>query len=274
MKLHTVYLAILSFGLCLRLVKAIDLMGLSLWEPPRELFDLSDVFHQTEGLSGMIRRHQEYIDSIRHSYFRGAASLWSSPGRTQMVNDENHFEVSLDITGMNSSDLAIQFDESTRLLTISGQQTNKDNGFGYFSNSQFTRSFSVDPFVQADQMTATVEKDRLTVSAPKDIHRLHHSVRSIPVVDTNNVLTLPKVDTTWDRKESELSSNDRMSSAGDLNPLHTIEKRLSQGMLHLPQLKDEDVSQEIIDPNKHPIENQLEKDRMKAYKTDELRRRR
>jgi hypothetical protein len=91
MKLYAVYLAILSFGLCPRFVRALDLMGLALWEPPRELLDLSDLFYQTEALSGMIRRHQEYIDSLQHSFFRGAS--WSSTGRAQMVNDKKHFEV-------------------------------------------------------------------------------------------------------------------------------------------------------------------------------------
>jgi HSP20 family molecular chaperone IbpA len=268
MNLSAVYLAILSFGIRPRFVRAIDLMGLALWEPPRELFDLSYLFYPTETLSGMIRRHQEFIDSLQHPFFRGAS--WTSTGDAQMVNDENRFEVSLDISGMNSNDLTIQFDESTLLLTISGHHT-KMNEAGYHFDSQFSRSFSVDPFVQVEKMTADVHNDRLTVSAPKDINRLKHSVRTIPIIDTNKLDTLPAIDAVNVEDERKQVSK---TSRKDFDPFH-VKERVEQAQLHLQQSKDEkDITQQNYDPKENPIEKLLEEDKMNAYRASELRRRR
>jgi HSP20 family molecular chaperone IbpA len=266
MNLYVASLAMLSFGLCSNnFARAIDWTGLSLWEPSREFFDLPDVFYPTETLSGMLRRHQEYINSVQHAFFRGAS------GRSaKIVNDENHFEVTLDISGVNTNDLTIQFDESNRLLTISGHHTNT-NDAGYHFGSQFSRSFSVDPFVEVEKMTAQVHNDRLTVSATKDINRRQHSVRSIPIVDSNKVDALPPGETTNDAEELKQVSK---SSWKDFDPFH-VKERLEYAKLQLEQsMNDEGISQQNIDPKENPIEKLLQEDRMNAYKTSELRRRR
>jgi hypothetical protein len=167
---------------------------------------------------------------------------------------------------MNSNDLTIQFDESTRLLTISSHHTNKNEAGSHF-DSQFSRSFSVDLFVQAEKMTANVQNDRLTVSAPKDINRLQHSVRAIPIIDTNKLDTLPAMDTPNVEEEPKRVSK---PSWKDFDPFH-VKEQVEKAQLHLRQSKNEEgISQQNYAHKENPIEKLLEEDRMNS----ELRRRR
>jgi HSP20 family molecular chaperone IbpA len=258
MNLATLYFAIFTFGLFPRLVRGYDLVGgLSLFEPSSDWFDEFDT------LSSMIRRQQ---DAFRRSFFRGASALYSSP-RYEMVNNENQFQVSMDIgDGMTTNDVEVKFDESQRMLTVSAHTESTSDETGYRFNSQFSRSFSVDPFVRVDQLTATVDKGVLTISAPKDVDRMQHAVRSIPVIQAGVDVT-PALETKEEPEPVEHAIDRNVQGTNDSgsDPFH-VKERVEKAQ----KARKEDSMDK---PPENPIEELLEQDMQKAYKTSELRRR-
>lgn len=171
MNLASAYLAILAFFLCPRLVKTYDdLLPVSFFDPPSVFFEPPDMW----SLSSMIRRHQE---AIQNAFFHGA----SSP-HCEVSNDADQFQLALDLPdAMSPEDLHVDFDEQTRLLTVSGHHEMTNDETGHRSVSRFSRSYTLDPFVEVDQLTATMKEGVLMVVAPKDTARMEHALRSIPV---------------------------------------------------------------------------------------------
>jgi HSP20 family protein len=258
MNLSTLYLAIFAFGLFPRLVNGYDLVGgLALFEPSSDLFDA-----QFEALSNMVRRQQ---DMFQHSFFRGASALYSSSPQYQMVNNENQFQVSMEIgEGMTSNDVEVKFDEFQRLLTISAHKESTNDSSGYRYNSRFSRSFSVDPFVQVDQLTANVENGVLTVSAPKDANRMQHAVRSIPVTQAG--IEAPPVEEEPESAEENIDIVPHVKATADSDPFHVKERvEKVQKALNGDSMDNK--------PFENPIERILDQDMQKAYKASELRRR-
>merc|ERR1712154_101929 len=80
--------------------------------------------------------------------------------------------------------------------------------------SKFSQSFSLDPAVDLENLSATLNDGVLIVSAPKDMTRIEENVRKIPILqtktsdteaDTKNLeAKLPDSDTTGDEDENVL----------------------------------------------------------------------
>jgi len=236
MNLSTLYLSLaLGIGFYPRFVDAYD-VRLSLFEQPSSLLD--QFFGEedpTQTFSSMIRRQEQAFDrafsSLRGSSSLGgfldsghfglpsiSSSLFSSSASSsspsyEVVDDKESFTVNVHLPpSVQPNDVNIQFDEESRKLTISGHQESKNEETGYLFSSSFSRSFSLDPFVQGDQLTATVQvqnkgEDKeadviLQVSAPKDVDRMEHAVRSIPIA--------PYTTTTVAKAAAALEDGDRV----------------------------------------------------------------
>ncbi|CAB9528545.1 heat shock protein [Seminavis robusta] len=260
MNLAAAYLSLLTFGLFIKSVEGYDLISFPLsFDPP------SDLISTAEDILDIFRSHE---NAIQHAVFRGAAPFFSQSSTEQFINTEDQFKVVLDVGGMTTDNVAVSFDESKRILTISGHRQSESSSNSYFySDSHFSRSFSVDPFVQVDQMKASVDNGVLTVWAPKDADRMHHAVRSIPIQAANPpMMTLPAT-----------QEDDEPSKKND-DPFH-VKERVEKAQLNYNQQQQQANNQKEQDPapnsdEESPLETLLDEERSQAYKTSELRRRR
>lgn len=94
-----------------------------------------------------------------------------------LVDDENKFQLSVDIPGVKQEDIDIQLGDG--FLTIKGHREASSQSSRF--SSRFSQSFSLDPSVNLDQFSASLNNGVLVVSAPKDVKKLEESTRRIPV---------------------------------------------------------------------------------------------
>lgn len=129
--------------------------------------------------SDMIREHQALVNrmGIKHS----------SP-RYEITDDDNKFQVAVDVPGVKMEDIHVSLERDKSLLSISG--TREASGESYKFTSKFAQSFSLDPSVDTEDITANLKDGVLIVSAPKDMKRLEQSVQKIPIVEEKET-TLP-----------------------------------------------------------------------------------
>lgn len=140
--------------------------------------------------SEMIREQQALANrvGIKHS----------SP-RYEITNDEKKFQVAVDVPGVKMEDIHVALERDNSLLSISGIR--EASGESYKFTSKFAQSFSLDPSVNTEELTASLKDGVLIVSAPKDMKRLEQSVRKIPILDESKETTTPPVEET---KEQEV----------------------------------------------------------------------
>ena len=269
MNFATLSLALLIVGLCPKMVRGQLFPSISLFEasPSSSVFDLADF---PSDISTMMRRHDDLFSNAMAS-LRGSYSpfpMWSSPTspRYEVLNNKDKFQLVVDNLGgdQKPSDMDVKFDERTRLLTVSGQQKIDNEDTGYHFSSQFSRSFTLDPFVEVDEMAATMDHGVLTITAPKNADKMEHyaPVRSIPVtslldeIDQEPRMELPSPETTTGEKVQSVSHS--------TDPFH-VKERIEKARqdAHLPgdattKANPNDV---LVNPGA-------------GYKTSELRRRR
>lgn len=179
-------LSMLIIGLCPKAVHAYDIHPLLLFDRPSSLFDLAEA--PGDMISAMMRRHDEHVQSSMASSLRGSyfsfPSLSAASPCYEVINNEEKFQLAVNIPGAKKADdVDVKFDERSRMLTVSGYQETHDEESGFHSSSQFSRSFSLDPFVVVDQMAATMDQGVLTITAPKSADKIEQylPIRSIPV---------------------------------------------------------------------------------------------
>jgi HSP20 family protein len=116
--------------------------------------------------------------SLAQRMFDQAGSL-SSP-RYELVDDNEKFQLSVDVPGVKEEDLDISLDEN--FLTVKGQRVATTDSSRF--SSKFSQTFSLDPSVDVDKFTATLNNGVLIVSAPKDIKKLEETIRRIPITSS------------------------------------------------------------------------------------------
>ncbi len=99
------------------------------------------------------------------------------PHRYELVDNKEKFQVSLDVPGVKMEDIDVSIQDG--FITISGQRV--VNTETSRSSSKFSQSFSLDPTVDIEHFTATLNNGVLIVSAPKDVKKLEENVRRIPI---------------------------------------------------------------------------------------------
>ena len=86
--------------------------------------------------------------------------------RYEIRDNDEKFQVALDIPGLKLEDIDMHLDDSGRFLVISGHR--EASGEAYSFSSDWLHSFPLDPAVQAGYIHAELENGVLLVSAPKD----------------------------------------------------------------------------------------------------------
>jgi HSP20 family protein len=106
----------------------------------------------------------------------------SSP-RYEITDNEEKFEIAVDVPGVKASDIDVSIENNGQILTLRGQrESNKDN-VAY--SSKFSQSFTLDPAVDADKFSANLKNGVLTVSAPKDWKKIEDAVKTIPITEVS-----------------------------------------------------------------------------------------
>lgn len=101
-----------------------------------------------------------------------------SPGYQVIDNDEK-FQVSLEVPGVKPEDLSIKVEEDGKFLTISGSREKSETGYSY--SSKFSQSFYLDPSIETDKISANLQNGILLVAAPKDLKKIEDAVKTIPI---------------------------------------------------------------------------------------------
>lgn len=103
--------------------------------------------------------------------------------RCEITDDEEKFQVAVDVNGMDVEDLRIHVEGDGHVLAIEGKRVLTD-GETYRFATTYSQQFVVDPsVVDVDKFTARLRKSDgvLVITAPKDIAKMEDAVRVIPV---------------------------------------------------------------------------------------------
>jgi len=285
MNFASFWLAIIIVGLRPRLVLGYDLSPASIFEPSSSLLDWvespGDVF------SSMMRRQESLFEnalsSLRGSaYYPMVASSEKSP-YYEIMNNEDKFQISVEAPGAKPKDMNIRFDERSRMLTVTGHQEKHNEGTGYHFSSRFSRSFQLDPFVEADKLSANMDNGVLTITAPKNTDNMenYQPVRTIPIMsllddgeevdeDEEELKSLPSGKTTGAFHESVPVSArpapyETTAAVKEADPFH-VKERIERARFQVPQYNEDGIPEN--NPNDVLTENE------QGYKTSEFRRRR
>jgi len=98
--------------------------------------------------------------------------------RYELIDNNEKFELKVDVPGVTEGDLDIKIDDDGR-LTIEGQRMVSSETSRY--TSKFSKTFSLDKTVDVDKFTASLNNGVLVVSAPKDLAKLEENIRRIPI---------------------------------------------------------------------------------------------
>ncbi len=108
----------------------------------------------------------------------------------EITNDDEKFQIALDLPGLKPDEVKIWVEEGRRLLFIEG--VHEKSGEGYSFSSQFSQSFTLDPSVETDRFEAKMHDGVLIVSAPKSTAKIAENSREIPIstVDSSSTAAL------------------------------------------------------------------------------------
>merc|ERR1719502_1543417 len=118
------------------------------------------------------------VDNRRQQQKRQIVRYRPSHQRYELIDNNEKFELKVDVPGVKEEDLDIKLDGDRR-LTIEGQriQTSETSKI----SSTFSKTFSFDKTVEVDKFTASLKNGVLVVSAPKDQAKLEENIRKIPI---------------------------------------------------------------------------------------------
>merc|ERR1712063_202795 len=126
--------------------------------------------------------------------------------RYDLVDNEEKFELSVDVPGVKMEDIDVTLDEEG-YITVRGQRMARDNSSRVVST--FSQSFTLDPTVDIEQFSATLNDGVLVVTAPKDLKRLEENIRRTPIMKAEGI--------TDDGAEVSISKEEGESSEEGLN---------------------------------------------------------
>mmetsp|Transcript_15247 Transcript_15247/g.22514 ORF Transcript_15247/g.22514 Transcript_15247/m.22514 type:complete len:163 (+) Transcript_15247:49-537(+) len=94
------------------------------------------------------------------------AALRRSSPCYEITEDENQFQLAVDVPGVKATDIKVNLEQGNRVLHISGGRNIKQKGKTI--TTHFEKSFTIDHSVDASAITANVSEGVLIVTAPKD----------------------------------------------------------------------------------------------------------
>merc|ERR1712107_397082 len=115
------------------------------------------------------RRQQQQRQILRYPL--------SSHQRYELIDNNEKFELKVDVPGVKEENLDIKLDEGR--LTVEGQRVTESKTSQFTSN--FSKTFSLDRTVDVDKFTASLNNGVLVISAPKDMAKLEENIRKIPI---------------------------------------------------------------------------------------------
>ena len=95
----------------------------------------------------------------------------------EIINTDEKFQIAVDVPGINPDDMDVSIDNN--VLTLSGKRQEQSDNYSY--SSKFSQSFSLDPTIDTDKVTASLSHGVLTVSAPKEWKQVTDTVKKIPI---------------------------------------------------------------------------------------------
>lgn len=110
---------------------------------------------------------------------RATREITQTSPRYELTDNDEKFQVAVDVPGMTNKDISIAIEEDGKLLTIKGSRESSSENYHF--SSKFSQCFSIDPSVEIDKLTASLDNGVLVVSAPKDLKRIEQRVRTIPI---------------------------------------------------------------------------------------------
>ena len=163
----------------------------------------------------MIRRRQREILSNSNNAWKGFKDSMIYP-RYEITDNENKFQVALDVPGVLMEDIEITVQDEGTILSITGMRKALDDASTFVS--KFSRQFSLDDTVDVDKFSASLQNGVLIVTAPKQMERIQETIRKIPIMELNdgdddaNVSTEPSMakdlDTTATSSEAKVDDDD------------------------------------------------------------------
>jgi HSP20 family protein len=107
---------------------------------------------------------------------RATREITQTSPRYEVTDDDEKFQLAIDVPGMTSKDITIAIEGDGKFLTIEG--TRESASDTYRVTSKFSQCFSTDPSVEIDKFSASPENGVLVVSAPKDLKKIEERVRT------------------------------------------------------------------------------------------------
>jgi HSP20 family protein len=129
----------------------------------------------------------------------------SSP-RYEITDNDNFFQVAVDVPGMTANDISITLEDDGHVLSIQGSRQSKNNAYTF--SSRFSQSFSLDPSVDVEKFTAKLENGVLVIAAPKDLKRIEENIRSVPITTVTGVEDTGAASVMKESRTGELEAED------------------------------------------------------------------
>jgi HSP20 family protein len=82
---------------------------------------------------------------------------------------------------MKASNVNVTLENDGHVLAIAGERA--ESGEHYSYSSKFYQSFTLDPAIETEKITANLKDGMLVVAAPKDLKRIEASVHNIPITE-------------------------------------------------------------------------------------------
>ena len=146
----------------------------------------SSAREEMKGNDEAIRRQEEWLKRA-FGLASDVTSGYSSP-RYDINDNDNMFQVTMDVPGVLLSDIDVaveEEDDGRQVLKIRGQReigSQKDEP----RTIRFAKSFTLDPTVDSEKISAQLNNGVLVVSAPKVIAESEEKTKKIPVVQISD----------------------------------------------------------------------------------------
>jgi len=127
------------------------------------------MFDMVDDIVDPRRQQQQQRQILRYSS--------SSHQRYELIDNNEKFELKVDVPGVKEENLDIKLDEGR--LTVEGQRVAESKTSQF--TSKFSKTFSLDRTVDVDKFTASLNNGVLVISAPKDMAKLEENIRKIPI---------------------------------------------------------------------------------------------
>lgn len=102
--------------------------------------------------------------------------------RYEITNTKDKFMISVDVPGLKADDIHVSLEDDGNILTIAGSKEKTSDNYRF--SSKFSQSFSLDPAIEVDKLTANLQDGVLVVEAPKDLKKVEEKIRKIPIMSS------------------------------------------------------------------------------------------